>query len=597
MSDELPAVAEARMAEIRRSGTWGSALTSDEFAAIRSVGFEPVGQVLGACVYNIGYTGGYNCPGAWGSWGYVPARTTTQVSGRGGYGSFGPLVQAMYEARHKALDRMTAECEELGGHGVVGVRLTIGAFPAGGLEFKAIGTAIRAPGVPPVSAWASRGGRPKRPFTSDLSGQDFAKLIMKGWVPAGLALGISIGSRHDDWLTVGQTRWGAGNAEVVGYTELVNDARHDARHAAGTRRHAARRRGRGDRRHGDARAGTRVPGAGGPPRPYRGGHHHRHRDRQVQRRGAAAQRTDAGRHVARPPAPPGRQDPDLGETMTDQGNIATELDAAGVPQDAMRRLAELQPGRPGSIFTSDLSVNEFLLVREAGFRPLGLVLGSSIYHVGLQIGRWGRNQELDVLSQAMYHARELAMSRMEAEADALRADGIVGVRLDVEMKEFGADIAEFIAVGTAVKAEEGAGGGGVDNWRNNKNQPFTSDLSGQDFWTLIRAGYAPLGMVMGSCVYHVAHQRMGAKMGNIGKNVEIEQFTQALYDARELAMSRMQAEAEALHAEGIVGVQLRQHSHTWGSHTTEFFAIGTAVRPLRPDHIIERPTMVLTLDA
>ena len=157
------------MAEIRRSGTWGSALTADEFAAIRSVGFEPVGQVLGACVYNIGYTGGYNCPGAWGSWGYVPARTTTQVSGRGGFGSYGPLVQAMYQARHKALDRMTAECEELGGHGVVGVRLTIGGFPAGGLEFKAIGTAIRAPGVRPVSAWAHRGGHPRRPFTSDLA--------------------------------------------------------------------------------------------------------------------------------------------------------------------------------------------------------------------------------------------------------------------------------------------------------------------------------------------------------------------------------------------------------------------------------------------
>src|SRR5216684_3935652 len=151
--------------------------------------------------------------------------------------------------------------------------------------------------------------------------------------------------------------------------------------------------------------------------------------------------------------------------MTEQN--AAALGVAGVPQDALRRLAELQPGRPGAIFTSDLSVNEFLLVREAGFRPLGLVLGSSIYHVGLQVGRWGKNQELDVLSQAMYHARELAMTRME-------------------MKEFGNDIAEFIAVGTAVKAEEGAGGGGVTQWRNNKHQPFTSDLSGQDFWTLIR---------------------------------------------------------------------------------------------------------------
>ncbi len=264
--------------------------------------------------------------------------------------------------------------------------------------------------------------------------------------------------------------------------------------------------------------------------------------------------------------------------------------AAGIPADAMRRLAELRPGQPGAIFTSDLSVNEFLLVREAGFRPLGLVLGSSIYHVGIQIGRWSQNQELGVLSQAMYHARELAMTRMEAEADMLGADGIVGVRLDVEFKDFGNDVAEFIAVGTAVKAEDGG------QWRNNKNQPFTSDLSGQDFWTLIRAGYAPLGMVMGSCVYHVAHQRLGSVFANMGRNVEIEQFTQALYDARELAMARMQYEAEQLAAEGIVGVQLRQHSHTWGSHTTEFFAIGTAVRPLRPDHVIERPTMVLSLD-
>ncbi|SDP18198.1 heavy metal-binding domain-containing protein [Actinacidiphila guanduensis] len=273
---------------------------------------------------------------------------------------------------------------------------------------------------------------------------------------------------------------------------------------------------------------------------------------------------------------------------------AGDAAAQGVPADAMRRLAELRPGRPGSIFTSDLSVNEFLLVREAGFRPIGLVLGSSIYHVGIQLGRWGKNQELTTLSQAMYHARELAMTRMEAEAAQLGADGIVGVRLSVEAREFGNDIAEFIAIGTAVKADQPAPGGG--SWRNLKGQPFTSDLNGQDFWTLIRAGYAPLGMVMGTCVYHIAHRRMGQVLAGVGQNVEIEQFTQALYDARELAMERMQREAEELHAEGVVGVQLNAHNHRWGGHTTEFFAIGTAVRPLREDHVIERPALVLGLD-
>jgi uncharacterized protein YbjQ (UPF0145 family) len=134
-------------------------------------------------------------------------------------GSYNALVQTMYEARHKAIDRMSAECTALGGHGVVSASIEIGRFPAGGLEFKAIGTAVRAPGGVPLA----------RPFTSDLSGQDFAKLIMAGWVPAGFALGISIGARHDDWLTINQTSWGAGNSEVVGYTDLVNQGRHDAR--------------------------------------------------------------------------------------------------------------------------------------------------------------------------------------------------------------------------------------------------------------------------------------------------------------------------------------------------------------------------------
>jgi uncharacterized protein YbjQ (UPF0145 family) len=273
--------------------------------------------------------------------------------------------------------------------------------------------------------------------------------------------------------------------------------------------------------------------------------------------------------------------------------VNTSDAAPGVPDDAMRRLAQMRPGQATSLFTSDLSVNEFLLVREAGFRPLGLVLGSSIYHVGIQLGRWSQNRELEQLSQAMYHARELAMTRMEAEADALGADGIVGVRLDIEFKEFGSDLAEFIAIGTAVKSDAPPPTG--TGWRNNHNQPFTSDLSGQDFWTLIQAGYAPLGMTMGTCVYHIAHQRFWQAMGNIGQNVEIPQYTEALYDARELAMSRMQAEAEQLGAEGIVGVQMRSNTHRWGGHTTEFFAIGTAVRPLRSDHVIAKPQLVLPL--
>jgi len=204
---------------MRAGGAWGSALTSQEFAAVRGVGFEPVGQVFGAAVYAAGYARGYGCPGGWGSSGdRTPAGPAIQVSGQDDAGPLGPLVEAMYQARHAAIDRMTAECAALGGHGVVGVRLSRGLLPVGGLDVTAIGTAVRAPGA---------GQRPL--FTCDVSGQDFAKLITTGWVPAGLALGISIGSRHDDPATARQARWRSGNVEVAGWTELVNQSRRDAR--------------------------------------------------------------------------------------------------------------------------------------------------------------------------------------------------------------------------------------------------------------------------------------------------------------------------------------------------------------------------------
>ena len=254
----------------------------------------------------------------------------------------------------------------------------------------------------------------------------------------------------------------------------------------------------------------------------------------------------------------------------------------------MRRMGT---GEGGSFFTSDLSGREFLLVKESGFEPLGLVVGSSIYHIGYQVGNWNQNMELQVLSQAMYAARELAMSRMEAEADQLGADGIVGVRLEVGFYEWGQGLAEFIAIGTAVKAREKEG-----SYRTPNGKPFTSNLSGQDFWTLLQAGYAPRGLVMGTCVYHVAHQSFRGWLNSQGQNVEMPNFTQAIYEARELAMDRMQYEAIQLQAAGVVGAQIIERPYYWGAHVIEFFAFGNGVYSLRPDHTIAKPQLTLPLN-
>jgi uncharacterized protein YbjQ (UPF0145 family) len=263
--------------------------------------------------------------------------------------------------------------------------------------------------------------------------------------------------------------------------------------------------------------------------------------------------------------------------------------ASWEPQAAAGRLAQTAGAAPAGVFTSDLSVSEYVLLGEAGFEPLGFVVGSSIYHIGLQIGRWGQNQELQVLTQAMYNARELAMSRMQAEADHLGADGIVGVQLRMQSYVWGQEVLEFIATGT-----EGA-------HRAPDGRAFTSDLSAQDFFRLLAAGSVPVAFVLGTCVYHIAHQSAMQSLRQAGQNQEMVIFTQGIYDARELALARMQAEATQAKASGIVGVNVAVSNHVWGEHATEFLATGTAIRRLGDEHRLPetspKPTFTLGLDS
>jgi uncharacterized protein YbjQ (UPF0145 family) len=271
--------------------------------------------------------------------------------------------------------------------------------------------------------------------------------------------------------------------------------------------------------------------------------------------------------------------------------------SAWEPQAADSRLAQTAGASPTGVFTSDLSVSEYVLLGEAGFEPLGFVVGSSIYHVGLQVGRWSQNQELQVLTQAMYSARELAMARMRAEADHLGADGIVGVQLRMQMYVWGQDVLEFVATGTAVRALSGTAG----VHRAPDGRAFTSDLSAQDFFRLLAAGAVPVAFVLGTCVYHIAHQSVMQSLRQAGQNQEMVQFTQGIYEARELALMRMQAESAQAQASGIVGVDVAVSNHVWGAHATEFLATGTAIRRLSEEHRLPatspKPTFTLGLDS
>lgn len=217
----LPPAARDRLARFGAGGARTSLLPVAGAAGIESVGLSPVGEVMGCIVQNIGWSG-------WGGCGYYGGfggrlggfGAVTQTSGSSSYAGYAPYVDAMYRGYDTAMSRLLEEARGLGADGVVGIRLTVEHLGNGNREFVALGTAVR----------AHARTRPPVPFTTELAGQDVAKLMHAGWLPVGVAYGISVAIRHDDWATRQQRGWGAGNVEVVGYTELVTHVRADARH-------------------------------------------------------------------------------------------------------------------------------------------------------------------------------------------------------------------------------------------------------------------------------------------------------------------------------------------------------------------------------
>ncbi len=115
---------------------------------------------------------------------------------------------------------------------------------------------------------------------------------------------------------------------------------------------------------------------------------------------------------------------------------------------------QLQQKKAGQAATSNLSAMDFWLIADAGYQPLGFVLGNSVMSMGVTGGiatafKGLQRGELTQLTQLMYAARELSLQRMKAEADELGADAVVNVQIEIIHRS--EEIMEVIATGTAVK--------------------------------------------------------------------------------------------------------------------------------------------------
>lgn len=223
------------------------------------------------------------------------------------------------------------------------------------------------------------------------------------------------------------------------------------------------------------------------------------------------------------------------------------VQAGGIPLRAQERLAE-EAGPNRKLFTSDLSVSEFLLAKEARVEPISQVMGSSVYHVGTIPDYKGETGEISVISDAHREVRRRAVSRLYQEAAFVRADAVIGVRLRERMitmgnrgkgGDDGGEILELTVVGTAVRAP----------WITHPpGQPIVTDLSGQELWALAQDGFEPCCFLFEFCRYHVWHvTKSSARHG------ELSLATQSIERARGIATERLMRQASAFHAEMVVG--------------------------------------------
>ena len=247
------------------------------------------------------------------------------------------------------------------------------------------------------------------------------------------------------------------------------------------------------------------------------------------------------------------------------------LAAGGIPLAASERLdAFRQSGK--RFFTSDLSVNELVVTRDAGFRPLTQVMGTCFYRTGWQSYPWatgggwlggggwgvsgaGETFELEQQTDAWNEARRLAVGRLAEETRRAGGDTVVGVHLHRRPHDWAAGRIECVVVGTAVRS---------DHARLETDEPALSNLSGQDLSKLVRHGFRPVGLVAATTVAYVAtggrQQMSSTGLFSSWQNQEMPDFTRGIYDARALAMTRLTQQARALDAHGVVGVTI-ERSH------------------------------------
>jgi uncharacterized protein YbjQ (UPF0145 family) len=237
---------------------------------------------------------------------------------------------------------------------------------------------------------------------------------------------------------------------------------------------------------------------------------------------------------------------------------------------------------PGAAVTSDLSIDEGLLLHAIGWEPVDLVCGVGVASIPFGVWNWGQG-EIGAASAAHQIAFGGAAARLLGECSRVEGHGVVGVHVDVGVRPHHVEIE---LVGTAIRP--------VRSGR--RGQAFASDLTARDFALLVQAGWYPTNLAFGASFVYAPRRSAGTALKQKAQNVELVNMTEAMYSAREAAMERMQNSAVKEAAQGIVAVTVTEGPMPFARHAIGFTAWGTAVRLDADAHRSIGPHVAVALD-
>ena len=240
--------------------------------------------------------------------------------------------------------------------------------------------------------------------------------------------------------------------------------------------------------------------------------------------------------------------------------------------------------------TSDLSLDGILLLHSVGLEPVQVVFGIGCISILTGVWNWSTGPIIDA-HDAFQRALAEAKESVRSQAHSAGAVGVLGVEVETQLSYHRYTV---VVTGTAVRpfADET----GSSHFNVHYRSPFLCDLSARDFVVLSSSGWYPLDLVAGASYVHAPRRTLGAAVGQSTQNVELTNYTETLYQAREAAMEQLQSHITQAGGTGLVDAKVIDRPVYFAHHVVEFLIYGTAIKMLAKEHTHPNMAVVVPLD-